>query len=403
VSICDPEILSAYSAFRSRDFRLLLVASGFANTGLNMLSVAVGWDLYVQTRSAAVLGSVGLVQVIPALLFALFAGQIADRIDRRRVLLVTQAATVIASAMLVFGPKHVALIYAALFVLSSARTFQGSARLAILGDVVPPEAIQNAVTWSTTVMEIANMGGPALAGLLIAAFSSQSVYWAQMVLALLVLGSQALLRIRKKAQPARAATKAELLEGVKFVWRTPLVLAAASLDLFAVLFGGAVALMPLFAVDILHAGPQALGWMRSAPSIGAITMALIQAHSRRFRHPGRALLWSVAAFGAVTVGFGLSRNLWISILMLALIGMFDNVSVVLRQSLMQLRTPDEVRGRVMAVNGVIINCSNQLGAVESGWTAAWWGPVPSVVFGGIAAIVVVATCAAWSPLKDWEQ
>ena len=398
--------MSAYTAFRSRDFRLLLAASGFANAGLQMLSVAVGWDLYQQTRSAAVLGSVGLVQVIPALLFALFAGQIADRVDRRRVLLVTQAATVLASAVLVFGPKNVALIYAVLFVLASARTFQWSARAAILGDVVPPEAIPNAVTWNSTVIEIASMGGPALAGLLIAISSSASVYWTQLCLSLLVLCCQAMLRIRKQPQQSGAAAKAgwpALLEGIHFVRRTPLILAAASLDLFAVLFGGAVALLPIFAVDILNAGPQALGWMRAAPSIGAITMALMQAYSPRFRHPGRVLLWSVAAFGAVTVGFGLSRSLWFSLLMLALTGMFDNVSVVLRQSLMQLRTPAEVRGRVMAVNGVFIQCSNQLGAVESGWTAAWWGPVPSVVFGGVAAIVVVAICATWSPLKEWEQ
>ena len=400
-------MVSAYSAFRSRDFRLLLAASGLANAGLQMLSVAVGWDLYVQTRSAAVLGSVGLVQVIPALLFALFAGQLADRIDRRQVLIVTQITTVLASALLVFGTPSVVLIYTVLFVLSSARTFQWSARAAILGDVVPPEAIQNAVTWNSTVIETASLGGPALAGLLIAAASSKSVYWTQLLLAVVVLCCQVLLGVRRKPRPILDATAQTgwraLMEGINFVRRTPLILAAASLDLFAVLFGGAVALLPIFAVDILHAGPQALGWMRAAPSLGAITMALVQAYSPRFRYPGRVLLWSVAAFGAVTVGFGLSRNLWLSLALLALTGMFDNVSVVLRQSLMQLRTPPEVRGRVMAVNGVFINCSNQLGAVESGWTAAWWGPVPSVVFGGIAAILVVVLCAVWSPLKEWEQ
>jgi MFS family permease len=396
--------VSAYTAFRFRDFRLLLTASGFANMGLQMLSVAVSWDLYVQTRSAAVLGSVGLVQVIPTLVFALFAGQLADRIDRRRVLLLTQAATVLASALLVFGPRSVAMIYGVLFVLATARTFQWSARAAILGDVVPLEAISNAVTWNSTVMEVASMGGPALAGLLIASFSSDAVYRTQLCFAILVAICQALLRIRKQPSFGKAAGGlSALLEGINFVRRTPLVLAAASLDLFAVLFGGAVALLPIFAADILRAGPQALGWMRAAPSVGAITMALVQAHSPRFRHPGRVLLWSVAGFGAATVVFGLSRNLWLSLLMLALTGTFDNISVVLRQSLLQLRTPSDVRGRVMAVNGVFIQCSNQLGAAESGWTAAWWGSVPSVVFGGAAAMAVVCVFALRSPLKDWEQ
>ena len=399
--------MTAYSAFRSRDYRLLLTASGFAHAGLQMLSVAVSWDLYVQTHSAAVLGSVGFVQVAPSLLFALFAGQLADRMDRRKVLLATQVATVVASAFLVFGTPTVALIYFSLFVLSTARTFQWSARAAILRDVVPPEAVQNAVTWNSSVIETASMGGPALAGFIIAAASSKTVYWTQLCMGLVVLICFALLHVRQQPRVVAAAEAktgvAGLLEGIHFVRKTPLILAAASLDLFAVLFGGAVALLPIFAVDLLHAGPKALGWLRAAPSIGAIAMALVQAHSPRFRYPGRVLLWSVAAFGAATVAFGLSRNLWLSLLMLGLTGVFDNVSVVLRQSLMQLRTPDEVRGRVMAVNGVFINCSNQLGAVESGWTAAWWGPVPSVVFGGVAAIAVVVVCAVWSPLKKWEQ
>ncbi len=370
--------MSAYAAFRFRDFRLLLTGSFFASFGLQMLSVAVSWDLYLETHSAVVLGNVGFVQVAPFLIFALLAGHIADHYDRRQVLLGTQALLLAASALLAFGPRTVALIYTCLFLTAMARALQGPARQAVLAHVVPLDTLKNAITWTSSAQEIANVSGPALAGIIIALTGSRTVYLLQVSFAVLTLACVALLRYggRPDTGPQAPGLK-PLLEGLHFVRDNKLILSAVSLDLFAVLFGGATALLPVYAVDILHTGARGLGWLRAAPSVGAMLMAFTIAHAKTFRHSGSTLLWSVAGFGAATVVFGLSRSLPLSLAMLALIGAFDNVSVVLRQSLVQTRTPDRVRGRVLAVNNIFISCSNQLGAVESGWTAGWFGAWPA--------------------------
>ncbi len=401
----DQSALSAYAAFRSRDFRLLLTGSFLANFGLQMLSVAVSWDLYLETHSAVVLGNVGFVQVAPFLIFALLAGHIADHYDRRQVLIATQALLLAASALLAFGSRSVALIYMCLFLTAMARALQGPARQAVLAHVVPLDTLKNAITWTSSGQEIANVSGPALAGIVIAIAGSRTVYLLQVAFAVLTLACVALLRFRGKPEqdPAVRGLK-PLLEGLHFVRDNKLILSAVSLDLFAVLFGGATALLPVYAVDILHTGARGLGWLRAAPSVGAMLMAFTLAHSKTFRHSGTTLLWSVAGFGAATVVFGLSRWLPLSLAMLALIGAFDNVSVVLRQSLVQTRTPDRVRGRVLAVNNIFISCSNQLGAVESGWTAGWFGAVASVVGGGIATMMIVGAFAARSePLRRWNE
>jgi MFS family permease len=275
----------------------------------------------------------------------------------------------------------------------------------MLPQVVPVEGLSNAITWNSSAQEIANVGGPALAGLLLATAGSRTVYALQIGCALLTLFCFASLRSRTPQRAVATGRNASsLLDGLRFLRDNRLILSAVSLDMFAVLFGGATALLPIFAVDILHAGPRALGWLRAAPSVGAVLMALTLAHSPKIHRAGRALIFTVVGFGAATIAFGLSRNLWLSLAMLVVTGAFDNVSVVLRHSLVQTRTPDHVRGRVLAVNNIFINCSNQLGAVESGWTAAWLGPVTSVWGGGVATIIVVAICAALSPaLREWKQ
>jgi MFS family permease len=403
--------LDAYAALRSRDFRLLLASSGFSNLGLQMLSVAVSWDLYVQTHSAKVLGNVGFAQVAPSFAFAILAGHIADRFSRRMTMLLAQSLAVLASLILVAGVHGVVGIYFCLFLIATARTFQWPIRLAILPDIVSPEALSNAITWNATVFETASVSGPAVAGLILAVAGSRVVYIVQAVCALVVLlcfyglsfasRKKVLTGAEEAASPVHSGSA---LEGLRFIRGHKLILSAVSLDLFAVLFGGAAALLPIYAVDILHAGPKALGWLRAAPSIGAVTMALTMAHSGRIRRAGKTMLWAVAGFGLATIGFGLSRSIWLSFAMLALTGAFDNISVVLRQSALQTKTPDAVRGRVMAVNSIFISCSNQLGAIESGWTAAWFGPVVSVTGGGVAALAVVAGCALMSPaLRKWEQ
>jgi len=396
----DPVKLDAYAAFRSRDYRFLLASNALSNLGLQMLSVAVSWDLYLQTHSARVLGAVGFVQVAPSFAFAILAGHIADRYNRRMIMLVAQCLTVFASLLLAFGVHGVVWIYASLFLIATSRIFQMPIRGAVLPDLVPPEALSNAITWNATMFESANVGGPALAGILLALTGSRVVYATQSVCAVVVLFCLAGVNFERK----HAVQTGSALAGLRFIRDNKLILSAVSLDLFAYLFGGATALLPIYAVDILHAGPRALGWLRAAPSVGAIIMAVTMAHSPRIRRAGPVLLWSVAGFGLATIGFGLSRAIWLSCGMLALTGAFDNVSVVLRQSILQSKTPDFVRGRVMAVNSIFINCSNSLGAAESGWTAAWFGPIISVTGGGAAAIVVVALCALLSPaLRRWEQ
>jgi len=397
--------LDAYVSFRSRDFRLLLTGTFLTNFGMQMLSVAVSWDLYMQTHSALVLGNVGFVQVAPFLIFALYAGHVADRYDRRRVMLATQALLLGGSVLLAVAPRSVALIYTCLFLIQMGRALQNPARQAMLPQIVPMEALNNAIAWHTSAFEIASVSGPALAGILVAAVGSGTVYVAQVGCALLTLGCVWSMRYRGEGRGNGSAAEGQsLLEGLRFVWRNKLVLPAISLDLFAVLFGGATALLPIFAVDILHSGARGLGWLRAASSVGAILMAFGQAHSRPLRRPGVALLWAVAGFGAATVVFGFSRWMWLSFVMLMLLGGLDNVSVVLRQSLVQKKTPDAVRGRVLAVNSIFISCSNQLGAVESGWTAAWFGAVPSVVGGGLATILVVIAFAVGSAdLRGWTE
>ena len=396
--------MEAYSAFRSRDYRFLLTGLFLSNFGMQMLSVAVSWDLYLQTKSAIVLGNVGFVQVAPFILFALFAGHAADRYDRRRTMILTQLLLLAASVLLMFGFRSVVLIYSCLFLTACARAFQWPARQSLLPHVVIPGTLGNAITWNSSVQEISSVSGPAIAGILLASAGSRIVYLVQTIFGCLTLLCYIGLRYRSKAvAEAPAPTAQSLLEGMHFVRENKLILSAISLDLFAVLFGGATALLPIYAADILHAGARGLGWLRAAPSVGSVTMALVLAHSPKIHRAGPVLLWAVAGFGAATIVFGISRSFALSLAMLALTGACDNISVVLRQSLLQT-TPDYVRGRVLAFSSIFISSSNQFGAVESGWTAAWFGAVRSVAGGGIATLAVVAICAAVSsPLRKWKQ
>ncbi len=362
--------------------------------------------MYEETKSALVLGNVGLVQVTPFLVFALVAGRLADRYNRRSIMISTQVLFLGASATLALGNRSVTLIYSCLFVTALARALQWPSRSAILPHVVPLEILSNAIAWNSSGQEIASVSGPALAGILIASAGSRTVYLVQFACATLAWACYYFLRyeVPPETEPAVAPDRHALFEGLRFVWTRKLILSAISLDLFSVLFGGATALLPIYATSILHAGARGLGWLRAAPALGALSMAFFQAHAPRARHAGHVLLWAVAGFGAATVVFGFSGWLWLSFVMLALTGAFDNVSVVFRQTLVQTQTPDRLRGRVLAVNSIFISCSNQLGAVESGWTAAWFGAVPSVVGGGVATILVVAGFAAWSrSLREWEQ
>jgi MFS family permease len=372
-----------------------------------MLATVVGWDLYLSTHSPVVLGNVGLVQIIPVLLFTFAAGHVADRYNRSRTALVTQVAQALVGFALVAAGsgRGVALIYTCLFLTATARAFQWPATSAMLPQTVPPENLTQAISWSGSAREMATVGGPALAGGLIAAFGSESVYIAQALCCVLSAICFGLMRVPDRAEHERPEIGLKAVaEGVRFVWNEKIILSAMSLDLLAVFFGGATALLPIYANDILRIGPTGLGWLRAAPAIGAGLTAVWIAHRPSIRNAGMVLLMTVAAFGAATIGFAVSTSAWLSFGMLFLTGAFDSVSVVLRISLVQSRTPDKLRGRVSAVNGLFISASNQWGAVESGVAAALMGTVPSVVFGGAATIVVVAAVGALSTsMRRWKN
>jgi MFS family permease len=399
--------VAAYAAFRSRDYRFLLAGNLLSQLGVQMLAIVVGWDLYQATRSPIVLGNVGLVQILPVLLLTFAAGHVADRYDRRATLLAAQSIVGIMGFVLAFSgaSRGVTLIYTCLFLSSMARTFQFPAASSLLPMVVPLEDLSNAISWNGMGREMATFAGPALAGLLLAWLGSSAVYMAQACCS--ILSVICFFALVPKGAPAGASAPGGLRamsEGVRFVFREKLVLAAMSLDLLAVFFGGATALLPIFAEDILHIGPQGLGWLRAAPAVGAGGMALWLAHRPPIRRAGVTLLTVVTGFGLATIGFAVSRNEWLSFALLAATGALDSVSVVLRSYLVHSRTPDNLRGRVNAVNALFIGSSAQWGAVESGLAAQWMGTVPSVVFGGAATVFVVGLIAALSgSLRRWRN
>jgi MFS family permease len=362
-----------------------------------MGSVAIGWELYERTQSPFALGLVGLVQVLPVIALSLPAGQIADRYDRKRIVLFSQyllAVCALGLALLTATRGPLPVVYFLLFLTGVSRAFSGPARSTLIPQTVPPEVFTSAATWSSSSWQLAAVAGPGLAGLGIAlSGGATAVFLAEFGMTLAMIGTLSLIRLRPIALAPKGTTLSSLLAGAGFVWRTKVIMAAITLDLFAVLFGGAVALLPVYAKDILDVGPTGLGWLRAAPSIGAVAMVILLSHLPPIGRAGPALLWSVAGFGVATVVFGLSTSFWLSMAMLALIGAFDNISVVIRSTLLLVRTPDEMRGRVSAVNMMFISISNEMGAFESGLVAAWLGPILAVVSGGIGTLLAVGLVA----------
>ena len=390
-------------AFASRDFSRFQFARVAAILGYAAQSVAVAWQVYSITHRAIDLGYTGLAQFLPGLLFLLPAGHAADRFDRRQIILVCyglQALCTTALLLLVRASVHgVYPIYLVLFFIGTARTFSGPANSALIPHLVPEAHFVNAVTWGATIFQFATIIGPALGGVLftlplvrfvpdtllqgpgiVYAFTLGTLGWA-----LVLVGS---MHTRVGRMEHRALSLKVVLAGFQYMGRSPLLLGAASLDLFAVLLGGAVALTPIFASDILHTGPRGLGMLRAAPAAGAVTMSLLMARFPFQRHAGARLFICVAIFGAATVVFGFSHSLALSLAALFVAGAADSISVIIRGSLLQLATPPEMRGRVSAVNSLFIGASNELGEFESGLTAQWWGAVRATVYGGIGALMV---------------
>src|SRR5438876_11177146 len=402
-----------YAAFRFGGFALFTAGNLLSITGRLMLAVAVEWEIYARTHSATALGLVGLVIAVPVVALSLPAGHLADRVSRKHIILVSQIFSAITSlALALVSWKHLAipqiaplragnhalaavaavferhhpifhfddasvpLIYLLLFIGAVARTFNWAARSSFFPTLVSRDAFANAVTWNNSVFQVGSVAGPAVSGLLVAYVGFPFVYLVDALCAfacfLLIFPIR---RSSQRRDQSGASTWKSLMAGLRFVFSKKVILATITLDLFAVLLGGATALMPIFADQILHCGPVGLGWMRAMPAVGAFVMALLIAHLPPMKHAGKALLWCVTGFGAATILFGLSKVFWLSLGVLFLLGAFDSVSVIIRGSIVQLVTPDEMRGRVPSVNNIFIGTSNEFGALESGLTAALFGPV----------------------------
>lgn len=366
-----------------------------------MLSFAISWELWLRTHDPFSLGLVGLVQVVPVILLSLPGGHLADQYNRKRIVFIMQtllAFCSLALAYLSFTEGPILWIYACLLGIGIARAFYDPAASTLLPQTVPPNLFTSAATWSSSAWQFAAIVGPAVAGVIAAVLGSVTIiYVFDAFAAFVFIALISLIKGRKLALARKSATLESLAEGWRFIRDTRVILAAITLDMFAVLFGGAVALLPVYATDILKVGAVGLGWMRAAPSIGAILMAFLLAHLPPMKQAGKTLLWAVAGFGLATIAFGVSRSFWFSVLMLGLLGALDNISVVIRHTLMLTRVPDEMRGRASAVNSIFIGTSNEMGAFESGSVAKLLGTIPSVVIGGIGTIVVVLAVAWFFP------
>lgn len=438
-----------FRAFAVPGFRRYWFGSVMSILGQQMLSVAIGWELYEITGSATVLGFVGLAHAIPIVGLALWSGSLADRYNRRRIVLAAQSLmfccalllSLVSSRLIVIPDQSLVrsanamiattarflgegevncsdtrlpVYFLLLFGVGVSRVLNNPSRSAIVPRLVPGEALTNAITWNSSAMHIAATFGPALGAALVSladpspwefaiVYAADACCALAMFLSFLSLPNEVGEPVRKMPV-ADSLPRPGWLEGARHVVADHVLIGSISLDMFAVLFGGCTALLPMFAKDILQTDVVGYSWLRASPSIGAFLMGLFLAYRPPRRKVGQVLMLSVILFGLATLGFALSKNYLISLLMLGLIGAFDNISVVIRNSLVQIRTPDELRGRVSAVNGVFIGTSNELGALESGLTAAMWGPVASVLVGGVATIlVVVAISRIWPKLLNLES
>jgi MFS family permease len=403
----DQRLATGLAAFQFSGFRLYQIARFCIVFCTEMQSVAVGWQVYDITKRQLDLGLTGLVQFLPGIVLFLLAGHAVDRFDRRKMLTVCYAGYGFSSALLlavtlIFQLWHHAEtttpIFAILFLVGVVRSFSMPASRALLPQLVPEDQFQSAVAWNSGIFQCATILGPALGGLLYAFSRGPALVYAVALLAAIVSVLTTLkIRIERRPRPREPFALKTVLVGFRYIWTHKLVLGSISLDLFAVLLGGAVALLPVYAKEILHTGPWGLGLLRSAPGIGAGVMALLIAFKPIRRRAGATMLWCVGGFGVFTMVFGFSKSLPLSLISLFFVGAADMVSVVVRGVLIQLDTPDEMRGRVNAVDMIFIGASNELGEFESGLAAQWMGAVPAVVLGGVGTILVTVLWALMFP------
>ena len=392
----------ARAAFRYPAFLKFQAARFFIVVATEMQAVAVGWQVYEITKRPLDLGLVGLAQFLPGIVLFLVSGHVADRFNRRNLLILCDVGFATCFALLLAitlrGSVSIAAVFAVLVLLGVVRSFNGPVSRAMLPHLVPPEHFAGSVAWASSIFQAATILGPILGGLVYAfARGPVAVYVCAALAAGVAIALTLQLPAQEKERARPAANLSTVFEGFRYIWREKLILGAISLDLFAVLLGGAVALLPVYAREILNAGPWALGILRSAPGVGAGIMAIAIAHRPLKNRAGATMLWCVAGFGLCTVIFGVSRSFAISLVALFLVGATDMVSVIVRATLIQVKTPDEMRGRVNAVDMIFIGASNELGQFESGITAQWFGAVPAVILGGIGAIVVTGLWAWMFP------
>jgi len=397
----------AYAALRIKDFRWFVSARFLLTFAIQMQSVIVGWQIYQLTHDALSLGLIGLAEAIPFISFSLFTGHVADVVKRKKIIVLSNLAYLICAMVLliVSTRMHVVLdrygaapIYVIIFITGIARGFLSPAQGAYAAQLVPRELFGNASTWNSLAWQTAAVTGPAIGGLVYGFAGIGTAYI--MVVCLTALGFVLITFVSNKPLPERTASESiwqSLSEGLKFVSHNQIVVSAITLDMFAVFFGGAVSVLPIFADQILHTGAEGLGLLRAAPAVGAIIMSIFQAYHPFFKSAGRTLLTCVFGFGLSMIAFAISRSFYISLFVLMISGMFDNVSVIMRSTIIQLYTPDEMRGRVSAVNGIFIGSSNELGSFESGVAAKLLGLIPSVIFGGSMTLLVVAAVRKLAP------
>jgi MFS family permease len=405
---------SPYAALKLKEFRLFILARVCITIAIQIQGVVVGWQVYEITKDPLSLGLIGLAEAIPSIAVSLYAGHVADIVRRKKIIMITLVALTFCSLALLFFTTNIGSfifqwgvlpIYVVIFISGIARGFISPAVFAFMPQLVPRELYQNAITWNSTLWEAAAITGPAVGGLVYGFFGITAAY--TLDASLVVIGLALMLLIQNKPVPAASEEQGvaeKIKAGLRFVFQNKVILSAITLDLFAVLFGGAVALLPIFADEILHVGTIGFGVLRSAPSIGAVLMALYITHNPIKKNMGKTLLWAVAGFGVCMIGFALSQNFWLSLGILIVSGMFDCISVIIRGILMQTLTPENMKGRVSAVNYIFIGSSNEIGMFESGVAARLLRVVPSVIFGGCMTIAVVASTAWFSKsLRDLQK
>ncbi|MDZ4833085.1 MAG: MFS transporter [Candidatus Melainabacteria bacterium] len=401
----DQPTASPYAAIKIPDFRFLFAGKCFVTLAVQIQAMAVGWQIYELTKNPLALGMIGLTEALPSIGISLYAGHVADRTNRRMitriavfVVLCTIATLAGFTLKLPPGDSLTTVIFVAIAVSGFARGFYNPAMFGLLSDIVPREHYGNAAAWNSTAWQSCAMVGPILGGFLYVGFGAGWTYAAATVLCLFGLVCFSMIKTDSVIEPQKHDSIVEnIKEGLNFVFSNQIVLAAMALDLFAVLFGGAVALLPIFTSEVFHMGPQALGTLRAAPSIGAFLSATYLMHNPIGGHAGRIFMAAVAGFGICMIGFGLSTNYYIALCILAVSGVLDGISVYLRSTIYQLLTPNDMKGRVAAVNSIFIGSSNEIGEFESGVACKFLGLVPSVVFGGCMTLLVVVVAFFKAP------